>query len=324
MKYISKKGFAKSCLGGSAISKVTNFLSSIGEFTDSSRLSYSFTDSANHDQNSLQNEIEVVEVTKIYQLKDFKEITGRVKNLKRRRAKLNAIITKYKHMNQPQKAKIYVNKKAALKPKLEMAVAKLKNINDIYSASEMATGKAIASFKTKLQRDRFLDKFHSNFLNTYVIPSTGFMYYDSKMRVFEAPEPSDILWSNLGQGFWSVIVTRLLTYLGSLVILLLAFILITAIKIAQKEILETHASQFNDISGQIPVVVTLISLGTSLVISAVNILIKIIMRYFVRLEMHYSRTDFDDSLSKKLIRVQFINTCLILSILHLRYSKELW
>lgn len=112
----------------------------------------------------------------------------------------------------------------------------------------------------------------------------------------KAPEPSDIIWENLGISTVQWIKRRLFTFLGVAMVVGISFGTILGLLYAQ------------DYVGSRSFV---LSLGISGFILAINLVISSTLRFFVQLEDHKTYTSFHTSLAKKLSYAQFFNTALI-------------
>jgi hypothetical protein len=92
----------------------------------------------------------------------------------------------------------YMRKVLNTKDKIRMQKNLVEELKKQLHTKMYSTGSCFVSFKYKGDRDMFIDKFESTFLNTYVFPTKGFQYKEKSCNVYEASEPTDILWENLG------------------------------------------------------------------------------------------------------------------------------
>ena len=121
--------------------------------------------------------------------------------------------------------------------------------------------------------------------------------------MYQANEPSDILWENLGYSAWNLLRRRIYSYFVSLVLVGIGLVLIFLLKRYQKNIqrdlLGTQSGTLSTDSTKLQA----ISLLVSVCIILTNFLLGIAMKYFCKIEKHDSNTTFNLSFVQKLLRI---------------------
>ena len=268
-------------------------------------------------------------IEKVSVVKKMWTFTKELKNLerlKRAQAKINSRISKKiskgeksKHM---MRLKTLKEKGETLKDQIREQSKSLQSIDkQLNTDKTLATGIALVSFVFKKDRDDFIENFKSNLATRYIFKNFSFQYKNNPVNVEEAPEPEDIIWENLGHSIWHALANRLLTYIGSLFVLIISFLIILGFQYLQDFIIEetedkTGIDTIEESNLVGFIFVHLISLVISLIIIAINAFLRLVMSYFVALERHISHTSFNTSFVDKLVRLRFINTCGILTFTH--------
>lgn len=276
---------------------------------------------------------EISKVSKVFKLTTFSEIHNKILNLRRKRAKFRVYVSKYQKNEQKKKAHDYMKKVLNLKRKIADAKQNLEFLKGWLHNKKYSAGMAFVSFRYKGDRDEFISRYESTFFNTYIIPTKGFQYKGKSIQVYEAPEPTDVLWNNLGQSIWFVIKRRVFTYVGSLMLIAISFFIVLSLKNFQKNIGKNNEkSQENattttevntdDMFSKEYLTLSLLSGSVSLTIVVVNKILEFAMKYFCTLEKHSSTTTFNLSYIHKLVRVQLFNTCGVVVISHLLLSED--
>lgn len=161
------------------------------------------------------------------------------------------------------------------------------------------------TFKTKRIHDNILERMtHSdNYISRlfHVVTKQRMMLNDGRsvsFRVKEAPEPSDINWSNLSATLWQKVASRSWTYAVSFFLIAIGFGIVLGLKVWQRYLgrqLKTDKT-FSVSSLSFRGVSILISF----VILVVNSILPMAMRKLTLLEKQTSNTDFFKSLTFKI------------------------
>lgn len=117
-----------------------------------------------------------------------------------------------------------------------------------------------------------------------------------------APEPTDILWENLGHSPWEKFKMRSITKLWAAFIIIITFVVIVVINWAQ-----TEASDDQEISDS-TFAVDALSWAASLVVVIINFFLGMVIEKLADQERHGSFTSFFTGIAKKLVVSQIVNT----------------
>lgn len=229
----------------------------------------------------------------------------------------------------PKQAHIFMRKVLKIKKEIKVLKEKVKEASKELHTEKYSTGSCFVSFKYKGDRDMFIDAFESTFLNTYVFPTKGFEYKGKSCNVYEASEPTDILWENLGQGFFTVLKRRIYTYIASFCLIGVSLAIVLLFKSYQVKLREERSGLIEDEKGlgYKRVRLILLSWAVSFCLVSINICLNNIMKLFCKIERHSSTTTFNLSFVKKLVRVQLINSCGLIILSHfllIEDSKLIW
>ena len=275
-------------------------------------------------QYSFAGNKKIEKVSKAYNLGDFSAIIDQIIHLRRLRAKHRVKVDRCKDRYEYQIAHQHMKKVLALKKEISKYKALLKRLRKSLNTSYYSTGIAFVSFQYKKDRDLFLREFRSTFWNTYIFSTKGFEYKGRKIRVEQAPEPSDIIWQNLGESTFNLIKRRVYTYTASTLLLFLSFIVVLMLKSYQlrvyQDLPESQRNQPMTSSQNLKFLA--ISGSISVVIMIINQVLDFTMLFFCELEKHNSVDDFNMSYMKKLVRLQFFNTCGVLSLSHMILNHD--
>ena len=125
-----------------------------------------------------------------------------------------------------------------------------------------------------------------------------------------APEAEDILWENLNYGFVAKARRVLLTWVITLVILVICFFITGGITIYANNLRE------NSDDDDYVSTVTALTFLTAMVIVLMNKLLAIFISIFTKLEKHHTTTEYHISTAFKLALAMFINSALIPLFIH--------
>lgn len=115
------------------------------------------------------------------------------------------------------------------------------------------------------------------------------------MKIERAPEPEDIIWTNLAVPLGEVIKRKVITYTATFILLGISFAIVYGLSVAQIN------SSGNSI----------LSLVISIFISLVNIILSIVIEKLSLFEMDFTVTKYQTSLAVKSIFASLINSILI-------------
>jgi ABC-type glycerol-3-phosphate transport system permease component len=116
-----------------------------------------------------------------------------------------------------------------------------------------------------------------------------------KVKIERAPEPEDILWSNLAVPTGEYAKRKIITYTVTFAMLGASFGIVYGLSKAQQSNTDNQA----------------LSLAISACISVVNIIISIVIQKLSAFEMEYTQTKYQTSLALKSIFAALINSILI-------------
>ena len=181
--------------------------------------------------------------------------------------------------------------------------------NGIPEKAKLFTGICFLTFKTQLDAERVLEKWKVSFFGVIALKYLNFLrgcFTGTKERirgkvveVSEPPEPSDILWENLGTPLGVKLKRRILTAFLTLFLLAFSFFTILGLKYAQYKYIE---SQRED-----GLVKTGLSLIITSFISAINAILKKVMRWISLSEKYSTMTGYHTGVLWKINLVILLN-----------------
>ena len=169
------------------------------------------------------------------------------------------------------------------------------------------------TFRTKRIHEEVLNHFGSseNYCSRLhrVVNRKSFQSSNNKKVTFRmkaAPEPADIIWSNLSATNCQKICYRILTFFITAILVGIGFGIVLGLKYEQYELsknVETNASLLSSSALKFRG----ISVAISMVIVFINTLLPMIMRSLTNLEKQTSTTDYFESLTIKIAMVTSTN-----------------
>lgn len=130
-----------------------------------------------------------------------------------------------------------------------------------------------------------------------------------------AHNPSDVNWQNLEAGAWQALCSRVATFGLSFVLIVISFFIQLGLKLLQKSMTESlqgdPSLSFSSVSFR------LISAGVAFVILVINTAISMALQMLTLKEKQTTNTTFFRSLTIKICWFQFINTNILIVIIHL-------
>jgi hypothetical protein len=137
----------------------------------------------------------------------------------------------------------------------------------------------------------------------------------SGVSVAKAPEPNDIIWMNLGTSNYVKFLRRCATLGVSMITLGISFGTTFGMKYIQHKVIGRNIRTDD-------VIYRIASLPVSIIIVSINIIISRLQRKLTLAEKHSSETEHFDSLTVKETMAQFVNTCLVVIIVHFMISDR--
>ena len=130
----------------------------------------------------------------------------------------------------------------------------------------------------------------------------------------EAPEPSDILYENLGVPRFEMWKRDIAAWLGSAIVLGFLFTLLWRLTVEQQRVAD-EAEDVDLADGGIAAAKQLVSrgfaFGVAAMISCTNLALPVIMKKICSMEIHTSQTSFQRSMMIKLTIVRWLNTAVL-------------
>ena len=209
-----------------------------------------------------------------------------------------------------------MRKKKHIEADLNGLLEASKNVN-----KENFVNVAFISFDTISEQEKFLKKYSQNLLTSLFSNIKNIRYYFcycflnkqtknkwereiGKESVALAPEPDDVIFKNLDTTRFGRIIRTIITTLVSFVIIVISFIIVILLTLAQEKIdnMSFGAKNFSK---------NAVSLGMSIAIGIVNAIFQTILKILTDLERHMSLTDYNLSFSIKLTVFTFLNSAIV-------------
>lgn len=271
---------------------------------------------------STSTELEVRQVFESYQLKNGFPKVYRVnfayfiQDYMEALTKKNSLVKKIHQasLSQSQDSKILQSLQSQLRTlNLEIEILNRKYQHLKYRKSELFTGVCFITFNSIKDREEVLERWKLGNLAKIVLKYFGFMkncfkhgtekFKGQTIFVEEPPEPCDIIWENLGTSSTKKVLTRIWTFLLSLVILAGSFVAILSIKKYQITNLENLGSSWRKYFSS-----TLIFL----VIFVINEVLHLTLRQICAYEKYSTLSSFHTAVAKRLSTSMWVNSCLML------------
>ena len=136
------------------------------------------------------------------------------------------------------------------------------------------------------------------------------LFQGRALQVQRAPEPTDIVWENIGVSRGTELRWRIGTWTATALVLAAGVVVVTLSATIRSKLAETQEG--SEVSVQKQVVAFL---PTSLVV-LVNMLLAFIIRTFSRFEKHLTVTDYNTSVALKQTLALFLNTAMAALVVH--------
>ena len=181
------------------------------------------------------------------------------------------------------------------------------------------------TFATKQQADLVEEvwgtQFHFNLRSLLKLVSNKHYTYERHgqvrkvpIKVVRAPNPNDITWANLGYPPGLAVCRRLLTFFATATLLGLSFLCVVGLKVMQfdmnKKLKETSSLSVGSLKFR------LLSVAITLIIMSINFLLSSLLQKLTLLEKHTTETSFFQSLTIKIVLSQFLNTNVMVVLIH--------
>lgn len=129
----------------------------------------------------------------------------------------------------------------------------------------------------------------------------------------KAPAPNDIIWDNVSVGKKEFIVRYMVATFVTICILTVCFFIILGLKVGQGKLRESQ--------GQSSWGIRIMSIFISVVILAINEILAYAIRWLTHHEKHKTLTNMNLSLINKISVAQFLNTCILVVVVHVIQNK---
>ena len=194
--------------------------------------------------------------------------------------------------------------------------------NSKHVTKDNFTNVVVVSFSNISEQEKFLDKYSQNFFEEILNFFKNFKYIvfgrfmsekayfkrykeiDESIKVLPAPEPDDIIFENLVIEKPERILRIFFTTFISFLIIIISFIIVFLLTIAQERINEMSFGEKNFSK-------FVVSLGMTGAISVINILLQTILEILTKKEYQISLTDYNLSFSVKMTICTFLNSAIV-------------
>lgn len=186
--------------------------------------------------------------------------------------------------------------------------------NMVINQNHYGLGICLITFSTKQQADAVESVWANKFdfslkkiiellkSNKYYTSVRGGQKSQHKIKVFRAPNPTDLIWGNMGMDFWGIITRRLMTALATFLLLAVSFAAMLGLKVLQYNMNKTTPKFDLSISS---LKFRALSICITLVIMVINQLLTRLIRGLTFVERHWTKTLFYQSLTLKIVIVGY-------------------
>lgn len=192
--------------------------------------------------------------------------------------------------------------------------------------AQYSLGMAFVTFKTKRITDKIREQWGMKSVFSLLniisrVTGTGHEYkyerdgkkLSSKLTVYRAPDPNDIIWANLSASIAQKIKRRLFTFSMAFLVLCISFGAVLGLKYLQYEL------YFDNTIGQTGLRV--ISILIAIVIGVINIILNYLITVLTMAEKHDTESSYFRSLMTKTVIAGLVNTNLLVIIAHVLVYK---
>lgn len=138
------------------------------------------------------------------------------------------------------------------------------------------------------------------------------------ITVERAAEPSDIFWENMAINDKTRLKRKIITWLVTLLLL----VIVTVITLAINYLVNVLVDQRGHNGKVIDILIYLTSLGKSIIVASINLILRTVMRGLTSKERDKTYTNYNASVTIKLYIAMFINTAIIPYIT--KFDKNDW
>lgn len=258
---------------------------------------------------------EIIKVNMAFDISNFKDLFKRKLKIASQLKELyNSIQDQEVNTNDPYVIKTIEN--------LEKEDEELENNLAIYeimceeSNPDKFTGTAFITFKSQTTVRILVEEWGLSFLRSleYILfgkwTSPYLKFGKNTIIVHEAPDPTDLIWENLGFSLFRDIFNYTFLYVLSGLILILSFYIqfqVVVISTQMKEEIEDELEKKN----QRNFIVKSAALGVSSITILINFLLRLTVYFFAYMEKSYSNSKFNQSYINIYILLSFFNSALM-------------
>jgi len=239
--------------------------------------------------------IKVRKITRSYNLCEYVQYTAAIDDLANRDCK-----------SQDQ------DEKLILREELKENYLKLKALK---TEKLKYTPESFVTFETAYQANQIVEILKKNrkahrksSVFSFLYPNKANMLEGSLIKMARAPEPSDILWINLGFKTEVKRLRRVLTHILTGLMVILSFTMIVSVSFVQRWLIVKGKNSHGTLFGEKSILVQIIAYCSSLLIMVVNFYLGSSLRKLADYEKHGTYTSFFRGIAEKLSIAQLVNT----------------
>jgi len=241
--------------------------------------------------------IEVERIVRPYAINKYIEVVNKISNLKTQR---NTITHSGQALNSEQQTRIQT---------IDTEVQTLETqVNQLKKEGLKKATLIFVTFRKAEQAVFIASKFKRPLIAEVLgflvstVYNTSHTFKGQRVHVRRAPEPTDVLWPNLGYTKQERNRTRILSNSITLFMIILSFAIIILVNWGQSEAVKHYGKESGVVQG--------LSIIASLVIVVTNSLLAMLIDFLAKYEKHYTFTHYLRGVAQKLAIAQFLNTAL--------------
>jgi hypothetical protein len=283
--------------------------------------------------------VEIIKVNFPYDIREFVEATRERNAIKEQLA----VIKEYKRENPgstelPKKSflcfKRQMESEESLRKRKAIYTEKLNKFNNDIAPGvgrDLQIGQAFVTYKHQGDARIAAERFGQNVIYRLLARccsvrnrNQGSLLFKKKLiTATMAPEPTDILWENLGVSKWENFKKQSITYLVSFLALCASFGMVYGCSYYQDKVQDDYDDKSeDDKSAADEWKVRINSIWPSIIIVIINFMLGRAIRYFSSFEKHHTFTYYNTSVGIKLTAAQCINTALITIIVNMDWEDD--